>query len=311
MIWRLALLLCLCGAAAHAQEDRSGRIEAAWRGWLEDHRVGKSALALTQNGGSVISATRGMSANDPAPLASLSKALTASCVERLVSDRALSFDDPVGRFLPSAPAGLTVSALLTHSGGLWPDTTQDTMWDWVNDAVNRHRDVTDTVFARPNQPAGQHRYNNENYAVLGSLIEAITGESYEDACRDRVIDPLALTSARRSPRYGPFLAWGGWEMSAADYARFLDRTHAAPNQNAPSAPLGQGVTYGLGVLQFAAEGTIITWHTGLLCFGSIDGAGAYAVKVDTRATAVVTFEGCPGEAALADLDIALLTAILR
>lgn len=301
-----SLLLCAGGAFAQAppvDDARLDKIEAAWRAWYASHRVGNSALAVAQGGQVARDVMRGGEAGEPAPLASLSKAITGACVQALASEGLLRFDDPVG--------GTDIAALLTHRSGVWPDSTQKSMWDWVNDPVNRHSDVTETALSRPLTQARAYRYNNENYAILGQVIEEATGQPYEEACAARVLAPLGLNSARRSPRYGAFLTWGGWEMSAADYARFVDATFAEAPDALPQAPMGRGVRYGLGAMFFEAEGQRITWHTGLLCFGSIDGAGAYFVRLDPGYSVVVTFEGCGGEEALADLDQALLTAMLR
>ncbi|MEM9436510.1 MAG: serine hydrolase domain-containing protein [Pseudomonadota bacterium] len=255
---------------------------------------------------------RGGVSGAPAPLASLSKALTAVCVRALVSEGKLSYDTQVSEYIAGAELGLSVAHLLTHSGGLWPDETQERMWDWVNDPMDRHPDVAEAALPRKRSELGSYRYNNENYAVLGAIIEAVTGESYQQACNTRVVEPLALQSAQRSPRYGAFLPWGGWEMSARDYAIFAESSFSGVDPaTAPNIAAGGGARYGLGSLYFEAEGIRITWHTGLLCFGSIDGAGAYFVQVSPGYSVAVTFEGCPGEGALAALDQALLTAMLR
>jgi len=302
----------MAGAAFAEDAARLDKIEAAWRGWLDGHRVGASALAIAGDGAVLRELTRGGDVGAPAPLASLSKEITGACIRALVATGDLSYGERVARYLPGADPALTVSDLITHSGGVWPDSTQKTMWDWVNDADDKHRDVTDMALARPLNAAGSYRYNNENYAVLGALVEQATGAPYQEECAERVLAPLDIKSARRSPRYGPFLAWGGWEMSASDYARFVEAAFSAGDpKELPNAPVGGGAQYGLGAFFFEAEGLRITWHTGLLCFGSIDGAGAYFAQVTPGVTVAVTFEGCPGEGALASLDEALLTAMLR
>ena len=308
----LLLSFLLIASNAAAQDNaRLDKVEAAWRDWFASHRVGNSALAIAREGRVERDVMRGGDAGAAAPLASLSKAITGACVARLVENGALGFEDMVSLHLPAAAPDLTVAALLTHAGGIWPDTTQEKMWDWVNDAENRHSDVTGIALSRSVAAPG-YRYNNENYAVLGALIEAVSGEGYEAFCTAQVLEPLGLKSPKRSPRYGAFLPWGGWAMSARDYALFADAQFASVDPKAaPHVPAGGGAQYGLGALFFEAEGLRITWHTGLLCFGSIDGAGAYFAQVSPGMTVAVTFEGCPGESALADLDQALLTAMLR
>src|SRR5437870_4283360 len=54
-------------------------------------------------------------------LASVSKQFTAAAIEILAGRGALSYDDPITRFLPSMPAyarSITIRQLLTHSSGL-------------------------------------------------------------------------------------------------------------------------------------------------------------------------------------------------
>ncbi|MEO0676876.1 MAG: serine hydrolase domain-containing protein [Pseudomonadota bacterium] len=307
---RLALVLALIAGGAGADE-RLAKVETAWRDWYGAHRVGETSLAIVENGAVAFDRARSGAAGAPAPLASLSKAITAACIAALAREGRVDYDAPLPEYLENGPADLTLSALLTHTGGVWPDETQARMWDWVNDSENRHIDASGAALARALE-APEHRYNNENYAVLGHVVEAVAGEEYEEACTSRVLAPLGLTTAGRNGRYGAFLPWGGWEMSAADYALFADATFAeADPSEAPNAPAGRGALYGMGALSFQAEGLRFTWHTGILCFGSIDGAGAYFLQIAPGPTLAVTFEGCPGEGALAALDQALLTALLR
>ncbi|MEL6914561.1 MAG: serine hydrolase domain-containing protein [Pseudomonadota bacterium] len=306
----LALALGLLAGAAGA-EDRLAATETAWRDWYGAHRVGDTSLAVAEDGALRLSLARSVAPGRPAALASLSKAVTAACIAALAGEGRVAYDTALSEYIPDAPAGLTVAQLLTHGGGLWPDGTQASMWGWVNDPEDRHRAASEAALARPLESAG-YRYNNENYAVLGHLVEAVTGEDFEAACTARVFAPLALETPARSARYGAFLPWGGWEMSAEDYALFAEATFAGTDPGAfPSAPVGRGARYGMGAFFFEAEGLRITWHTGLLCFGSIDGAGAYFVQIAPGPTVAVTFDGCPGEGALAALDQALLTALLQ
>ncbi|MEL7301332.1 MAG: serine hydrolase domain-containing protein [Pseudomonadota bacterium] len=308
----LGLLAGAPGAVSAGEADaRLVKLETAWRDWYAAHRVGDTALAVAEDGALGLSLARDAAPGRAAPLASLSKAITAACIADLERAGLVSYSAALADYLPDAPEDLTVAQLLTHAGGVWPDGTQARMWDWVNDAVNRFDEATAAALARPLETPS-YRYNNENYAVLGRVVEVVTGTGFEEACAERVFEPLALETPARNPRYGAFLPWGGWEMSAAEYALFADATFAGVDPGAfPSAPVGRGARYGMGALYFEAEGLRITWHTGLLCFGSIDGAGAYFVQVAPGPTVAVTFDGCPGEGALAALDQALLTALLR
>ncbi|MEM1301402.1 MAG: serine hydrolase domain-containing protein [Pseudomonadota bacterium] len=312
MLRLLALVLAVATTAAQAQDaTRTAAIEAAWRGWLEGKRVGASSIAISYDGVIVAEAGRGMTARDPATLASLSKAITAACLRQAVEAGHLSYDDPISDYIATdIPAN--VGQLVTHSAGLSGDSTQRLMWDWVNDPTPRHTDVAEAALAKPPGPQTAYRYSNDNYAAVGHLIESAIGQPYTDYCTDTVTAPLKITSPPMSPRYGGFTAWGGWQMSAYDYLRLVEAHLRDHDPRAtPHADVGGGARYGMGTLFFQAQGQTIYWHLGLLCFGSIDGAGAYFALVGDGYGVAVTFEGCAGEDALTELDQALLTAIIR
>jgi len=312
MLRLLALVLAVATTAAQAQDaHKTKAIEAAWRGWLDGKRVGASSITISYNGNVVAEAGRGMTARDPAPLASLSKAITAACLRQAVEGGHLAYDDPVADYVATdIPA--TVGQLVTHSAGLKGDSTQSLMWDWVNDPTPRHTEVAEAALANPPASSTGYRYSNDNYAAVGHLIEVATGQPYTEYCTDTVTAPLGITSPPMSPRYGGFTALGGWQMSAYDYLRLVEANLREHDPlTTPHTDVGGGARYGMGALFFQSQGQTIYWHLGLLCFGSIDGAGAYFALVGDGYGVAVTFEGCAGEDALTELDQALLTAIIR
>ena len=44
------------------------------------------------------------------------------------------------------------------------------------------------------EPGSAFSYSNTNYSILGVLIEEVTGESYNQVVRDRLLEPLELSS---------------------------------------------------------------------------------------------------------------------
>ncbi len=49
--------------------------------------------------------------------------------------------------------------------------------------------------------AGGFRYSNMNYCVLGMLIEAVTGKTYERVVYERLLTPLGISGMRMSSTY--------------------------------------------------------------------------------------------------------------
>lgn len=145
-------------------------------------------------------------------LASVSKPVTAALVMTLVDDGLVSLEEPVARFVPEfgapAPTGtpeweasrrlVTVRQALAHLTGLPEDLPPRTL---------RARDMpslatlTDHLIALPLQfePGTALRYSNAGYAVLGRLLERVTGEDIWAYARHRLLDPMGLTGIVARP----------------------------------------------------------------------------------------------------------------
>jgi CubicO group peptidase (beta-lactamase class C family) len=253
----------------------------AFRAWTTRWNVPNAALVVMQGDQVVGSAARGSyTPAVPVPLASLSKAVTAVCIARLVDQGRLSFDDRLGDLLPALLAAnpprdprvraITVGQLITHTSGLGADLALDraalaqAATGSARAALLR-RALTAPMHAAPGRA---FRYGNAAYLLLGLVIEARTGQSYEAACRSRVLAPLGITRATLHPDWriaGPF---GGWQMPLADYARFLaqylpDRTRITTHPSRwPRFELERGVFYGLGAYERRRGADTLRWHAG-------------------------------------------------
>ncbi len=152
-------------------------------------------------------------------LASVTKPVTAAVVMTLVEDGALTLDEPVVRFVPEfgEPSQLpgadpqleaqrhrvTVRQLLCHTAGLPEDLPPGTL---------RYRDrpslsaMTDAMCRLPlrTPPGTALLYSNAGYAILGRLVERVTGEEFWVATDRRVLEPLGLRETVARP--GPALA---------------------------------------------------------------------------------------------------------
>ncbi len=300
-------LLCLTAAPALAQSDR---VALEWARWLEAQGNPPGALVFAIFDAELLASSDGADVDAPLPLASNSKAITALCAESLVDDGLMRWDDPVSTWIEGG-GPVTLAELVTHTSGYWPDSTQGAMADWRRDTRRRWQQVTATVLDRPRQEGtrGAYKYNNENYAVLGLVIEEVAGGWYEEVCRARVLDPRGLTTARLSPDYGGFGPWGGWEMSVRDYVRFMTQTFAkADPLTTPHADMGDGVSYGLGMVFRTDRGVASHWHFGALCFPD-SGLGAYAVNWGGKYSVVAAYGACVDEAAMLALDQSIARAV--
>jgi CubicO group peptidase (beta-lactamase class C family) len=130
---------------------------------------------------------------------SITKPFTATLVLGLVQDGKLDLDDRVLDVLPELrfasgidPAPMTISHLLTHSCGIESDNFAD--FGRGDDALRRFV-ASMAEFELVHEPGSRFSYSNSGYSILGRIVEAITGQSYAQALRERVLDPLGLERA--------------------------------------------------------------------------------------------------------------------
>ncbi len=128
-------------------------------------------------------------------LASVSKQFTAAAIEILAERGALSYDDPITRFLPTLPPyarDITIRHLLTHSSGLldYEDLIPPTVTEQVSDLdVLRMLQNTDhTNFA----PGTSYRYSNTGYVFLGLIVAKASGTSFASFLKREIFDPLGM-----------------------------------------------------------------------------------------------------------------------
>lgn len=119
-------------------------------------------------------------------IGSLTKQFTAALILTLVRDGSVTLDAPVARYLPNyaGPGAkrITVHHLLTHRSGL-PSFA---------DARAAVQGAADALDALDFAPGTKHAYSNAGYVLLGLLAEAVTGQPYDEALRERVLAPAGV-----------------------------------------------------------------------------------------------------------------------
>jgi len=129
---------------------------------------------------------------------SLSKLLTASLVLQLVEDDVLSLDDAVPAIGVSKQS-VTVSHLLTHSSGL---QREGNFGYWFSGDFPNDSALADYLaMTELRSPPGESlHYSNVGYAALGPVVERATGQTFAEALRERVLEPLDMgVSGARGP----------------------------------------------------------------------------------------------------------------
>jgi CubicO group peptidase (beta-lactamase class C family) len=136
-------------------------------------------------------------------IGSITKTFTATLTMQLVEEGALALDQPVQAHLPDFKVAdpevsrqVTIRHLLTHSSG-WPgDVFEDT--GPGDDALTRYAALMADLPQLA--PLGTlYSYNNANFYLLGHLIETVTGQTYQAALRERVLEPMGLQDCYLDP----------------------------------------------------------------------------------------------------------------
>ena len=133
-------------------------------------------------------------------IASISKTVTAIVVMQLVDEGVLALDDPVGQMLvdslgvvaPDADAArLTVRQLLSHRSGF--GAAEGVFFS------NGAASCADAAVQGLSTMVGSgtsYDYSNMNFCLLGMLIEAATGKTYERVVQESLLDPLGVSGMR-------------------------------------------------------------------------------------------------------------------
>ncbi len=265
------------GTLPQAQSDADAA-EREWRAWMAENGVGAGAMAIALPDGRVIGAEAGRTASTPAPVASLSKAITGLCLDGLLDERGLTWDTTLGNIAEEmSGAGvtprpwnehITLASLVTHTSGLSPDLTQGTMANRNHGALGLHRRIASAALAEGaiNGTTGTYFYSNTNYAVLGVVIEALSGRPYAEVCMERVMTPAGVEGAIIQGRMGSMSSFAGWEVSAEDYARFAQHwfTTGQPYVDTPdSRPLAGNYALGYAITGRGPSASVT--HDGVLC----------------------------------------------
>jgi CubicO group peptidase (beta-lactamase class C family) len=146
--------------------------------------------------------TSGRELNDSSvfELASVSKQFTASGVLLLVQEGKLSLRDTLRKFFPQLPySGVTLRHMLTHTSGL-PDYESLMHEKWNRAKIAHNTDMitflADEKAPMHFAPGTQWEYSNTAFALLASIIEEVSRQSFAEFMQQRIFIPLNMRHTR-------------------------------------------------------------------------------------------------------------------
>ncbi|MGY1822282.1 serine hydrolase domain-containing protein [Geodermatophilus sp. SYSU D00079] len=141
-------------------------------------------------------------------IGSNTKAFTSVLLLQLEAEGRLSLDDGVGRWLPQYPQwrDVPIRRLLNMTSGLPTYDDQPAfLTDYAADPLTDFRTerLVDYVAGVP--ATSGYSYSNTGYVLAELVVEAVTGDSYEDQLTARLLEPLDLGDTYYRPHRYP-----GW-----------------------------------------------------------------------------------------------------
>jgi CubicO group peptidase (beta-lactamase class C family) len=202
--------LALAGVA-HAAPARlnpaiKAKIDAAAQQDVDSGRVAGTAVAVLRNRELVFAKGYGranlelaapVNAKTVFRIGSLTKQFTAAGVLLLAEDGKLKIDDKLSLFLPNFPRAneVTLRDLLNHTSGIHNFTEGPVIDQISTSGVTVKELIAEIAGQSPLydfEPGEGWWYSNSNYALLGAVIEKVSGKSWAAFMKAEIFDKLGM-----------------------------------------------------------------------------------------------------------------------
>lgn len=129
-------------------------------------------------------------------IGSITKPFTATLILQLEQQRKLALSDRVCTYLEACPPAwspVTLHHLLSHTSGIYnltlaPDFALEHVVPQTREQILSRIRAYPLAFT----PGEKFEYSNSNYFLLAMVIEKVTGQSYENVLRQRILEPLGM-----------------------------------------------------------------------------------------------------------------------
>ncbi|TMU56503.1 serine hydrolase domain-containing protein [Flagellimonas algicola] len=240
------------------------------------------------SGYKTLNTTEGPDENTAFILASVSKTVVAVAVIQLVEQGLLELDVDVNTYIPFAlrnpnfpSTPITTRMLLTHTSSLsWPTNEEDPnfnntfesadapgIYPWLRDYLTPNNPNFQPNSWQNNAPGTSYQYSNIGAAVLGYLVQIISGQEFHSYCKEHIFTPLQMhNSAFKIADLSPTTDFASLyfegqlipQYSAPHYPAFALRSTTADMANFMIAMLNGGTFEEARVLEEATVQQMLT-----------------------------------------------------
>ena len=210
LVWSLLYAQTFAqGLAVEKLPGLSAFVDSTMARLMEQEHVSGGAVAIVHDGQVLLQQAYGQSdlesgqqvdvARTLFRIGSVSKLFTALAAMQLVDAGKLDLQRDVRTYLPEMPIpyGATTHQLLTHTAGFderFAGAYTDSPAHWV--PLAEHLRLAPP--AQVKTPGMSYSYSNYHYALVGRIIERLSGQTYERYVADRIFAPLKMTATTAS-----------------------------------------------------------------------------------------------------------------
>ena len=162
----------------------------------------EGVIAISSAGVRKAGTSVAMTNKDLVHLGSYGKAMTATMIATLVAEGKLSWDTKLIEAIPELKnkihAGyknITLWQLLTHRAGLPKNPIDELAHTNLEIKERRLSLLKDNIIFAPANTVGEWYYSNFGYIIAACMAEQVTGLSWETLIKERLFEPLGMTTA--------------------------------------------------------------------------------------------------------------------
>jgi len=167
-------------------------------------------------------------------IGSVTQQFTAMAILLLQGQGKLHVQDPICTYIDACPAAwrpITIHQLLTHTSGI-PDYTSFSDYNATKGQPTSTAQLLARFKGKPLDfsPGSMFSYSNSEYAVLGAIIEKVSGEAYATFLQQAIFGPLHMNQTSYDQSY----------PSLPDHATGYDRPRVPTDYIDMSVPFAAG-----------------------------------------------------------------------
>lgn len=245
-----------------AMQDRLNALDRELRSIIGKDEAGAAILAM-RKGEILFRSSYGLAdlgQGDPVKpdtrfrIGSLSKQFTAVAAMILYERGKLDIDLPVTSYLEGCPSwykGVSIRSLMNHTSGISNFTEIPGIRSSYSQSLHVD-ELLDLIYSRPaeTEPGTVFHYSNSGYAILGKIIENVSGQALKDFITKELFEPSGMKNT---------IFWEEGQLASGDARGYEVRQGDTLN----ALSLQPGWTYGGGGIASTA-GDMAAWMKALL-----------------------------------------------